>query len=48
VNENFAGAAANAFQLARTGGGNVTLALDMSGSTATQTIARLTFSESLT
>jgi autotransporter-associated beta strand protein len=45
---NFAGAAANAFQLARTGGGNVTLAVDLSGSTVTQTIARLTFSGSLT
>src|SRR5262249_52835596 len=44
----FAGPAANAFQLARTGPNpptsNVTLAVDLSGSTATQTIARLTFS----
>jgi hypothetical protein len=39
---------AAAFQLARTGPGtptgNVTLAVDLSGSTATQTVARLTFS----
>jgi VCBS repeat-containing protein len=43
---------ANAFQLARTGPGgttgNVTLAVDLSGSTANQTIARLTFSGALT
>src|SRR5262249_29253235 len=44
----FAGPAANAFQLARTGGGNVTLAVDLTGSTATQTIGRLTFSGPLT
>jgi autotransporter-associated beta strand protein len=44
----FAGPAANAFQLARTGGGNVLLAVDLTGSTATQTIARLTFSGPLT
>jgi hypothetical protein len=44
----FAGPAANAFQLTRTGpgtpNGNVTIAADLSGSTATQTVARLTFS----
>jgi hypothetical protein len=49
---NFSGAPTAAFQLARTGPGtptgNVTLAVDLSGSTATQTIARLTFSGSLT
>jgi hypothetical protein len=45
---NFVGPAANAFQLARMGGGNVTLAVDLSGSTATQTVARLTFSGPLT
>jgi hypothetical protein len=45
----FAGPAASAFQLARFGStGNVTLAVDLSGSTATQTIARLTFSGSFT
>src|SRR5205807_4185167 len=46
----FAGPAANAFQLTRTGPGatgNVTLAVDLSGSTATQTVARLTFSGAL-
>ena len=48
---NFVGPPANAFQLARTGPGatgNVTLAVDLTGSTATQTIARLTFSGPLT
>jgi hypothetical protein len=49
---NFAGPATNAFQLTRTGPGapmgNVTLTVDLSGSTATQTIARLTFSGPLT
>jgi hypothetical protein len=44
----FAGAALNAFQLTRSGPGvptgNVALTVDLSGSTATQTIARLTFS----
>jgi hypothetical protein len=48
----FTGSPADAFQLARTGPGgtlgNVTLAVDLTGSTATQTIARLTFSGSLT
>jgi autotransporter-associated beta strand protein len=48
----FAGSPATAFQLARTGPGtqtgNVTLAVDLSGSTPTQTVARLTFSGSLT
>jgi Dockerin type I domain len=44
----FAGPAADAFQLARTAGGNVTLAVDLFGSTPTQTIARLTFSGPLT
>src|SRR5206468_941813 len=48
----FTGSAANAFQLARTGpgtpNGNVTLAVDLSGSTGTQTVAKLTFSGSLT
>jgi hypothetical protein len=48
----FTGPAVAAFQLARTGPGgtlgNVTLAVDLSGSTATQTIARLTFSGPLT
>jgi Dockerin type I domain len=47
----FLGQAADAFQLARTGpgaNGNVTLAVDLSGSTATQTVARLTFSGPLT
>src|SRR5262249_7977062 len=45
------GPAAAAFQLARTGPGgtlgNVTLAVELSGSTATQTIARLPFSGAL-
>src|SRR5262249_50189075 len=48
----FAGRPTAAFQLTRTGpdgpSGNVTLAVDLSGSTATQTIARLTFSGPLT
>ena len=48
----FTGSPAAAFQLARTGPGgtlgNVTLAVDLSGSTATQTVARLTFSGALT
>jgi hypothetical protein len=48
----FAGQASAAFQLARTGPtgttGNVTLTVDLTGSTATQTIAKLTFSGSLT
>jgi len=48
----FVGAASNAFQLARIGpgtpNGNVTLTVDLTGSTATQTIARLTFSGALT
>ncbi|HTK76010.1 MAG TPA: choice-of-anchor Q domain-containing protein [Gemmataceae bacterium] len=42
----------NAFQLTRTGpgtpNGNVTLAVDLTGSTATQTVAKLTFSGALT
>jgi hypothetical protein len=49
---NFAGPVADAFQSARTGpgtpSGNVTLAADVSGSTATQTNAKLTFSGPLT
>jgi hypothetical protein len=48
----FTGSPVDAFQLARTGRdgplGNVTLSVDLSGSTATQTIARLTFSGPLT
>ncbi|HTK74452.1 MAG TPA: Ig-like domain-containing protein [Gemmataceae bacterium] len=43
----FAGPAANAFQLTRAGpgaSGDVTLAVDLSGSTAAQTVARLSFS----
>jgi hypothetical protein len=48
----FAGDPSAAFRLSRTGPsgptGNVTLAVDLSGSTATQTIARLTFSGTLT
>jgi hypothetical protein len=48
----FTGSPAAAFQLARTGPGtptgNVTLAVDLSGSTAYQTVARLTFSGALT
>jgi hypothetical protein len=48
----FVGPAASAFQLRRTGPGgtlgDVTLAVDLSGSTATQTVARLTFSGALT
>jgi hypothetical protein len=44
-------AAAQAFQIARTSAtgptGNVTLSVDLSGSTATQTVARLTFSGAL-
>lgn len=48
----FTGSPSAAFQLARTGPdaptGNVTLAVDLTGSTATQTIARLTFSGPLT
>jgi hypothetical protein len=48
----FTGQTAAAFQLARTGPGtpigSVTLAVDLSGSTATQTIAKLTFSGPLT
>jgi hypothetical protein len=43
---------AQAFRLARTGpgtpAGEVTLAVDLTGSTATQTVARLTFSGALT
>jgi hypothetical protein len=42
----FAGPAANAFQLTRTGPGqtgNVTVAVDLSGSTANQAVAKLTF-----
>src|SRR5207249_563958 len=41
----FSGTPAAAFQLGRTGPGetNVSLAVDLSGSTATQTVARLTF-----
>jgi hypothetical protein len=45
------GLASDAFQLTRTdlgATGNVTLAADLSGSTATQTVARLTFSGALT
>jgi hypothetical protein len=48
---NFGGSPSAAFQLSRTGPGttgNVTLAVDLSGSTTTQTIARLTFSGTLT
>jgi hypothetical protein len=48
----FAGPVQNAFQVARTGPGgptgNVALTVDLSPSTATQTIARLTFSGALT
>jgi len=48
----FAGAPSAAFQLARISPGaptgNVTLTVDLTGSTATQTIAKLTFSGSLT
>jgi parallel beta-helix repeat protein len=48
----FTNGATNAFQLTRTGpgtpNGNVTLTVDTSGSTATQTVAKLTFSGSLT
>lgn len=48
----FAGQPTAAFRLTRTGpgepSGNVTLAVDLSGSTATQAIARLTFSGPLT
>jgi hypothetical protein len=48
----FTGQTAAAFQMARTGPGtptsNVTLAVDLTGSTATQTIAKLTFSGLLT
>jgi hypothetical protein len=47
----FAGLSSDAFQLTRTGlgaTGNVTLAVDLSGSTATQTVAKLTFSGPLT
>jgi autotransporter-associated beta strand protein len=48
----FAGSPADVFQLVRFGPGaptgNVTLAADLSGSTATQTIVRLTFSGPLT
>ena len=48
----FTGPAVAAFQLARTGPGstlgNVTLTVDLSGSTAAQTIALLTFSGPLT
>jgi hypothetical protein len=48
----FGGSAINAFQLTRTGpstpNGSVTLAVDLTGSTATQTVARLTFSGALT
>jgi len=48
----FTGAAAAAFQLARTGPGtptgNVAISVDTTGSTATQTVAKLTFSGSLT
>jgi ELWxxDGT repeat protein len=49
---NFSGSPTAAFQLARAGPGTptgiVTLAVDLSGSTATQTVARLTFSGLLT
>src|SRR5439155_19808755 len=48
----FVGAPAAAFQLTRSGpgtpNGNVTLAVDLSGSTGNQTVARLTFSGPLT
>ncbi len=48
----FAGSPAAAFRLTRLGpgapAGDVTLAVDLSGSTATQTVARLTFSGALT
>jgi hypothetical protein len=47
----FAGPAADAFQLTRTGpgaSGDVTLAVDLSGSTAARTVARLSFSGPLT
>jgi sugar lactone lactonase YvrE len=48
----FAGAPAAAFRLTRTGpgtpAGDVTLAVDLSGSTATRTVARITFSGLLT
>jgi sugar lactone lactonase YvrE len=48
----FAGAAEAAFQLARTGPGgtlgNVLLSVNLSGSTATQTVAKLAFSGALT
>src|SRR5439155_6700857 len=48
----FNGAAEAAYQLARIGPGgalgNVVLAVDLSGSTATQTVAKLTFSGPLT
>jgi hypothetical protein len=48
----FAGSPAAAFQLTRQGPGtptgDVTLAVDLTGSTATQTVARLTFSGTLT
>jgi hypothetical protein len=45
----FNGAATNAFQLTPTGStGSVTLNVDLTGSTATQTVAKLTFSGSLT
>jgi regulation of enolase protein 1 (concanavalin A-like superfamily) len=40
--------AADAFRLSRVGGGDVPLMVDLSQSTATQTVARLTFSGSLT
>jgi hypothetical protein len=39
---------ADAFRLTKIGGGDVTLSVDLSTSTATQTIARLTFSGALT
>src|SRR5205814_6876071 len=47
----FGSSPAAAFQLTRTGPGqtgNVTLAVDLSGSTANQTVARLTFAGPLT
>jgi hypothetical protein len=48
----FVGSPAAAFQLSRTGPGgplgNVTLAVDLTGSTSTQTVARLTFTGPLT
>src|SRR5439155_19769296 len=47
----FTGQPASAFQLTRTGPGptgNVALAVDLSASTATQTVAKLTFSGALT